>query len=235
MKNEALKTAMLFLLIALAVSVAVFVICTRLSSVSDPISSPADAEPFPIIIIDPGHGGMDGGAVGYDGTLEKELNLQIANVLSELLRVSGYNVIMTREDDIMLNTEDGNGSSKFQDLKKRLMIASSYPDSVMISIHCNKFSMESCKGLQVYHSDDEKAAELAGKIQDSVVNIIQPGNHRKVKQADSSIYLLDRAKTPSVLIECGFLSNKEDCNNLKNSEYQKALALAILKGITEVY
>ncbi len=234
MKKEALKTAMLFLLIALAVSVAVFIIFTALSAAEEPTGA-VSAEPMPIIVIDAGHGGRDGGAVGGDGTLEKELNLQIANVLAELLRVSGYNVIMTRTEDEMLVTEDGIGSSKLQDLKKRLMIASSYPDSVTVSIHCNKFPSESCKGLQVYFSDDEKAEELAGSIQGSVKGLLQPENHRAVKKADSSIYLLSRAKTPSVLVECGFLSNAQECEKLKTPEYQKSLALAMLKGITAVY
>ncbi len=234
MKKEALKTAMLFLLIALAVSVAVFVIFTGFSAAEEGAGA-VSAEPMPIIVIDAGHGGRDGGAVGYDGTLEKELNLEIATVLAELLRVSGYNVVMTRTEDEMLVTEDGIGSSKLQDLKKRLMIASSYTDSVTVSIHCNKFPSESCKGLQVYFSDDEKAETLANSIQGSVKGLLQPENHRAVKKADSSIYLLSRAKTPSVLVECGFLSNVEECEKLKNPEYQKSLALAMLKGITAVY
>jgi len=234
MKNEALKTAMLFLLIALAVSVAVFVIFTTLSAPEEPMGA-VSTEPLPTVVIDAGHGGRDGGAVGNDGTLEKELNLQIAGVLAELLRISGYNVVMTRTEDVMLTTEDAVGSAKLQDLKKRLMIASSYPDSVTVSIHCNKFPSESCKGLQVYCSDDEKALALANSIQGSVKELIQPENHRAVKQADSSIYLLSRAKTPSVLVECGFLSNAEELEKLKSPEYQKSLALAMLKGITSVY
>lgn len=234
MKNEALKTAMLFLLIALAVSVAVFVIFTALSA-ADKSTDAVSAEPMPTIVIDAGHGGRDGGAVGNDGTLEKELNLQIATVLAELLRVSGYNVVMTRTEDVMLTTEDGKGSSKLRDLKQRLVIASSYPDSVTVSIHCNKFPSESCKGLQVYYSDDEKAMELANGIQGSVKALVQSDNHRAVKKADSSIYLLSRAKTPSVLVECGFLSNAEELKNLKTPEYQKTLALAMLKGIVSVY
>ena len=224
MKKEALKTAMLFLLIALAVSVAVFVIYIRFSPIDKPTGQ-VSTEPLPIIVID----------VGYDGTLEKELNLQIANVLAELFRASGYNVVMTRTSDEMLTADDNVGSNKLQDLKKRLTVASSYPDSVTVSLHCNKFPAESCKGLQVYYSDSDTARTLAESIQSSVTGMIQPENHRKVKKADSSIYLLDRAKTPSVLIECGFLSNTEECEKLKDGDYQKKLALAIFTGITAVY
>ena len=106
MKKEALKTAMLFLLIAIAICVAVFVIYIKMS----PPDTPAEqvgTEPLPIIVIDAGHGGRDGGAVGYDGTLEKELNLQIASILSELFKASGYNVVMTRTTDEMLTSDDG--------------------------------------------------------------------------------------------------------------------------------
>lgn len=234
MKKEALKTAIVFLLIAIAVSVAVFVVYINLSPHEESLGA-VNAEPFPTVVIDAGHGGRDGGAIGYDGTAEKELNLQIANVLAELLRVSGYNVVMTRETDEMLVTDGVSGSKKLQDLKKRLMIASSYTDSVTVSIHCNKFPSESCKGLQVYFSDDEKAEALAKSIQESAVKVLQPDNHRKAKKADSSIYLLSRAKTPSVLIECGFLSNVQECESLKDPEYQRSLSLSILAGITAAY
>ena len=232
MKNEAIKTAMSFLLIAIFVSAAVFVILICFPS-GDGAREVISAEPMPVIVIDAGHGGRDGGAVGYDGTLEKELNLKIGTKLAELLRISGYNVVMTRSEDVMLTTDDTGGSSKMRDLKKRLEIASSYPDAVAVSIHCNKFPLESCKGLQVYCSEGDTAKRLAESIQESVKAALQPENHRAVKEADSSIYLLARAKTPSVLIECGFLSNPEECEKLKDPEYQKALALAVLKGITD--
>lgn len=234
MKKEAVRSALLFLLLALAVCLAVFFICTSLP-LSEPSLERVSAEGFPTVVIDAGHGGRDGGAVGEDGTLEKDLNLQIARVLSELLKVSGYNVVMTRNEDVMLSTEDSVGSAKLRDLKKRLMIASSYPEAVTVSIHCNKFPSEDCRGLQVYYSDNETAKALAVGIQESTVSLLQPENHRKAKLADSSIYILDRAKTPSVLIECGFLSNTEERERLKNADYQRALALAVLVGITEVY
>ena len=234
MKNEAIKTAMTFLLIAIIVSAAVFVIFTGFSG--DKSASPTvSGAPMPTVIIDAGHGGMDGGAVGCDGTLEKDLNLEIATTLAELLRISGYNVVMTRTEDVMLSTDDGGGTAKLRDLKKRLEIASAYPGSVTVSVHCNKFPLESCKGLQVYHSEGETAKALAESIQQGVKGSLQPENHRAVKQADSSIYLLSRAKTPSVLIECGFLSNPEECEKLNDINYRRSLSLVLLKGITEVY
>ncbi len=192
----------------------------------------ASADEAKIIVIDAGHGGMDGGATGSDGTLEKQINLEIAKILRELLTASGYEVVMTRETDVMLSAEDGKGSAKMQDLKQRLSIASAHPDALTVSIHCNKFPMESCKGMQVYYSDNEIAKRAAEDIQNASV-ILQPYNKRATKKADSSIYLLHRAVSPSVLVECGFLSNPEELEALKTEDYQKKTAMIIFKGISE--
>lgn len=235
MKNDAFKTAFLFFLVALLVSLTTFVIYFNFSVKEQTNESPVYTTPLPVIVLDAGHGGADGGAVAYDGTLEKSLNLEITSVLSELLKVSGYKVVMTRTEDIMLDTGDGAGNAKTRDLKQRLVIASSYPEAITVSLHCNKFPQESCKGLQVYCSEGDTARTIAESVQSNVVKYLQPENHRKVKVADSSIYLLYRAKNPSILIECGFLSNKEECEKLKSHDYQKALALSILCGITESY
>ena len=101
-----------------------------------------------VVIVDAGHGGMDGGAVGADGTQEKNINLAVAEILSDLLTVSGYKTVMTRTEDVMLTTEDGVGSAKMQDLKQRLNVSSKYPDALTVSVHCNKFPLESCKGCR---------------------------------------------------------------------------------------
>ncbi len=186
-----------------------------------------------VVVIDAGHGGLDGGAVAPDGTLEKDINLEISRVLATLMRVSGYEVITTRDTDTMLGG-DGNGSTKMRDLRKRLETASAYPDAVTVSIHCNKFPQESCKGLQVYHSDSDRARHTAELIQASALKLM-PDNHRKIKKADSSIYLLHRATSPSVLVECGFLSNEGELQALKTENYRKKLALVILGGLDAAY
>ncbi len=235
MKSKAVKEALFFAVFALIFFFTVIILFYVFGSQKAEATRPAIANDLPTAIIDAGHGGKDGGAVGADGTLEKDLNLEISNILCELMRVSGYNVVMTRTSDSMLTTDDGRGSEKTRDLKQRLTIASRYPDALMISIHCNKFPSEKCKGLQVYHSKGELAEKTAKSIQDSVTSILQPSNNRKVKQADSSIYLLDRAVTPSVLIECGFLSNSEECALLNDNAYRKKLVLSILCGISAEY
>ncbi len=230
-KRLALKTAVEFILVA-GMLVALMLVAIALGGRQSGDTNAVAADEDTVVVIDAGHGGMDGGAVGADGTLEKHINLEIAKVLSELLTVSGYKTVMTRTDDIMLKTEEGTGSAKMQDLKQRLSIASKYPESVMVSIHCNKFPLESCAGMQVYYSDSATAKKVAQDIQRASV-MLQPYNKREIKKADSSIYLLSRAKSPSVLVECGFLSNSEELSSLKTEDYQKKMALVIFKGITE--
>jgi len=230
-KRLALKTAIEFILVA-GILVALMLVAVAIGGRQGSETNAVAAEEDTVVVIDAGHGGMDGGASGSDGTLEKHINLEIAEVLSELLTVSGYKTVMTRTDDVMLQTDDGKGSAKMQDLKQRLVISSKYPDSLTVSIHCNKFPMESCRGMQVYYSDSETAKKAAQSIQSASV-LLQPYNKRAVKKADSAIYLLHRAKSPAVLVECGFLSNSEELSALKTEDYQKKLALVIFKGVTE--
>ena len=197
-------------------------------------ATPTSTEPLPTVVIDAGHGGMDGGcvsdtAMGTDRILEKDCNLKIAQSLAALFRISGYNVVMTRETDVMLDGEGLTGNAKMRDLRARLNIASEYPDALFISVHCNKFPSESCKGLQVYYSKNhEYSKEAAEAVQSSAVELLQPQNHRQTKAADSSIFLLHRATQPAILIECGFLSNPDEAALLSTPEYQKKLALAVL-------
>lgn len=187
-----------------------------------------------IIVIDAGHGGEDGGALSADGVQEKDLNLSIALTLGEMLKSSGYNVVYTRTEDKLLYTEYKKGSLKMQDLKNRLNIANSAENTVFISIHMNKFTQEKYSGLQVFYSpNDSTSSELANLIQDNVKNKLQPNNDRKTKMAGSNIYLLDNINTPAVLIECGFLSNSDECSKLKNETYQKELSSVIYSSVVE--
>ena len=199
--------------------------------------------PLPTVVIDAGHGGMDGGCVSDSVSdtaageitvstgriLEKDCNLNIAKSLAALFRVSGYNVVMTRDTDVMLDGEGLAGNAKMRDLRARLNIASEHPNALLISVHCNKFPSASCKGLQVYYSKNhEYSAVAANAVQASAVALLQPKNHRQTKAADSSIFLLHRATQPAILVECGFLSNPDEAALLSTPEYQKKLALTVL-------
>ena len=188
-----------------------------------------------VIIIDAGHGGEDPGAIGVNGVYEKDLNLSIALIIGEELKSRGYTVLYTRTEDKMLYLPQENikGMRKISDLKNRCKIISDYDDAITVSIHMNSFGASKYSGLQVYYSDgSEESKELANRIQTAVKKELQPQNNRQVKNG-SSIYLLENAKGTAVLIECGFLSNADECEKLSQKEYQKQLSFSIICGIIE--
>ena len=187
-----------------------------------------------VIIIDAGHGGEDGGASTYGDVPEKELNLEISKTLSDLLTLCGAKVVMTRSEDILLydKSSDYDGKKKSQDLAKRLEIANSYDDAILISIHMNAFPEEKYKGLQVYYSPNtESSCILASLIQNETRIKLMPNNNRKPKTAGSNIYLLYRYMGTGVLIECGFLSNPDEYSRLCTKEYRCELSMTIASSI----
>lgn len=192
----------------------------------------------PVIIIDAGHGGFDGGAVANDGTVEKDINLNIALGVSALLKQSGFKVIMTRESDISTDDVETDTISvrKKSDLKNRLELMEDYPDAVFVSIHLNKFTTSAANGSQVFYSAKRPESKILGEyIQKSIVKLLQPENKRVNKQATSSTYILYNATLPAVLVECGFLSNKAELERLKNEEYQRKISFCIFCGILEFF
>lgn len=201
-------------------------------------SSATEASASPItqktIIVDAGHGGEDGGAIGLDGTVEKDINLDIALKLEKLLKFYGFNVIMTRTQDIMTCDEglDSLRKRKVSDIHNRFDLIQKNPDAVFISVHQNKFEDSSQHGTQVFYSaNDEKSKKLAEAIQTSVVNSLQPKNDRVVKKSGSGIYLLYHAKIPAVLVECGFISNSDELKKLKDDSYRMKLVILIADGL----
>ncbi len=189
----------------------------------------------PVIILDAGHGGEDGGASGTNGVTEKDLNLSLTRTLADLMRGAGYTVVETRTEDKLLYDEGTKkGHKKQGDLENRLAFTETYPNSVFISIHMNTFPTADCRGLQVWYSqNDTESLAWAKSIQEKVQRVLQGDNHRKVKAATSSIYLLRHAKTPAILVECGFLSTPDECKLLCSEDYRKALALTLFAAICE--
>ena len=188
------------------------------------------------VIIDAGHGGFDGGAVAADGTVEKDINLKISNLIADMLRSVGYNVVLTRGTDVSTDDVETNtiAVKKKSDLKNRLELMKDYPDAVFVSIHLNKFTTSAARGSQVFYSAKfDESKELGESIQRSIIELLQPENTRVNKQATSSTYLLYNATIPAVLVECGFLSNKTELELLKTYEYQKKMAFCCFLGITE--
>lgn len=192
----------------------------------------AKANRRPRIVLDAGHGGEDSGAVGSDGVLEKDLNLSLTLRLRDLLIFEGWEVILTRDSDVLLYDPESALSHKVQDLKKRLDMGSAYPDAVFVSIHMNKFPAESCQGLQVYYSPNHvRSQDIAERMQRDVKNYLSPDNHRHCKKATTSIYILSRIQNPAILVECGFLSNPTECAMLQTNGYQKQLTAVFCSSL----
>lgn len=194
----------------------------------------------PLVIIDPGHGGEDGGAVGHDGIVEKDINLKISLIIRDALQLLGYETIMTREKDKAIYDESAINlrQKKRSDLRNRLSIIhkNSGEDSIFLSIHQNKFPNEKYSGSQIFFSKNNPLSEsLALCIKDSIVSLLQPYNTREIKEATSKIFLLNNSKIPSVTLECGFLSNKDESQKLNDRIYQKKVALCTILGINDFF
>ena len=185
-----------------------------------------DHNPYKVII-DAGHGGVDGGATSCTGVLESQLNLEIALRLEELMKLLGYESVMVRRTDISVYTEGETiAAKKVSDLKQRVKIVNETENGILISIHQNKFSDSRYSGAQVFYAKDSQSKELATQLQASFISTLNPGSKRMAKQA-SGIYLMDKIKNPGILIECGFLSNLKEESMLRDPDYQKKLCSVI--------
>ncbi len=186
-----------------------------------------------VIVIDAGHGGMDGGAVGVTGLLEKDVNLSVAKYLEELAKADGKTVIMTREADESLHTTNSSvvREQKRSDLKKRREILQQNQNGIFVSIHMNKFDQASVKGAQVFYAGNDQSRILAQNIQDSLRVGIGDGNNRVAKEAPSSLFIFKGCTSCAVVVECGFVSNPEEEKLLATEDYQRKLAKCIYDGI----
>lgn len=186
----------------------------------------------PVIVVDAGHGGADPGKVGVAGTLEKEINLSIAFKLKERLEQDGIHVVMTRESDDGLYSEQAQ-NKKREDMEARVRIISEAEPDFVVSIHQNSFPSEDCKGAQVfYYKDSEQSKMLAETLQQKFPEVLQDGNKRQAK-SDSDYYLLRKTACPIVIAECGFLSNASEEALLASGEYQEKIADALYLGIKQ--
>ena len=185
------------------------------------------------IILDAGHGDPDGGAVGVNGTLEKDINLAIVQKLQEVLEGKGAEVILTREGDSGLQEESADTIHKMKvsDMNKRLNIIQDSGADLFISIHMNSFTDSKVHGLHIFydksHPDIE---ETAKKIQENIGEVTGAETHT-VKTADESLFLMKNPPIPAILVECGFLSNPEGEKKLNDAEYQAKIAWAIASAL----
>lgn len=188
----------------------------------------------PLILIDAGHGGRDGGAVAADGTEEQYINLDIALKLSEALEAKGYETLLTRTDNNSIHDADAETlrEQKVSDIHNRLKLIEETPDCIFVSIHQNHYTESKYWGTQVFYSpNNEKSSVLAQSIQSTVVSTLQPDNTRQIKESGDSIYILYHTTAPAVLVECGFLSNAEETAKLNDNEYRQQMADSICSGI----
>lgn len=184
------------------------------------------------IVIDAGHGGDDPGKVGTNGALEKDINLAIAIKLKDILESEDIEVVLTRETDAGLNDADVN-NKKVQDMRRRCEIIEKEKPVFTISIHQNSYSEEYVSGAQCfYYGQSEEGKELAETIQESLRERIDAENDR-VAKANESYYLLKRTPTPTVIVECGFLSNSNEAELLITDKYQEKVAWAIHMGVLQ--
>lgn len=192
----------------------------------------------PTVIIDPGHGGVDGGAVGVGGVVEKNINLAISLKLRSFFTACGYSVLMTREDDRSIYDpgSDTIRQKKVTDLHNRLAIIEKNPKAVFVSIHQNKFPSSQLSGTQIFYSpNNDRSKLLASLLQKDICSLLQPENKREITQAGKNLFLLYYAKTPCVMVECGFLSNQREATLLQQDAYQNKMAFAIFYGTLHYY
>lgn len=182
-----------------------------------------------VILIDPGHGGVDPGKVGQDDVLEKDINLQIALKLKTFLEENDISVYMTREEDKGLY-DDGAGNKKAQDLKRRVAMMEDIKPDLTVSIHQNSFPDPSVKGAQTfYFTSSKEGKELAETIQEALADL--PDGVKRTAKGNAEYYLLKKASGLVTIVECGFITNREEFKKLCDEYYQEQVAWKIYMGI----
>ena len=183
----------------------------------------AKAKKETVIVIDPGHGGEDPGKVGINDVLEKDLNLQVSQKVAKLLEKEGIKIVMTREDDKVPD-------AKKEDLDQRVTLINDTNPTLALCIHQNSYPDEKIKGAQVfYHTTTEEAEDVASMVQEEL-RLVDTTNTRQIKENDT-YYMLKNSKVPTIIVECGFLTNPEEAEKLTQEDYQDQLAKAICDGI----
>jgi len=183
------------------------------------------------VIIDAGHGGVDGGATSCSGKLESAYNLEIALRLNDLMQLLGYQTRMIRTTDISVYTNgDSIAQKKVSDLKERVKIVNETENAVLISIHQNHFFDSRYSGAQVFYPKTEGSEALARQLQNAFVRTINPGSRRSEKRSEG-IYLMEHIQCPGVLIECGFLSNPQEEAKLNSEKYQQNVCCIIASTV----
>ena len=204
------------------------------SSTEDVSEDTSNKKNYPVIVLDAGHGGFDPGKVGINGALEKDINLSIVKKLQALLEEKGFTVYLTREKDSLLAPVNSSNKKK-DDMIARIEMITRLNPFFTISIHQNSFTNSSTSGPQVfYYKNSEESATMAQVIQDVLNTQLEPSKKR-TPQSNTNYYLLTKTPTPTVIVECGFLSNPAEADLLIQDDYQSRIANAIFLGILSYY
>ena len=215
---------------AVILLILVYVISSQAGKMAAVNNVPSVGKKRPVVVIDAGHGGNDPGKIGIDGSLEKDINLQIAMKLKKYLEASDVDVVLTRDNDNGLYSVKDN-RKKMADMTKRCEIINKTKPVLTVSIHQNSYHQEEISGGQVfYYKKSEKGKKLAEIIQDRFDFLLGEKNTRLAKPNDN-YYLLLHVRTPIVIVECGFLTNKKESALLNTEDYQDRVAWTIHMGI----
>lgn len=189
----------------------------------------AEAAPTPLVILDAGHGGTDGGSSAADGTRESDINLQITMKTDAVLGLMGQETLLVRRADTDLSDLSANtiAQKKVTDIHNRVDLINSHPEALLVSIHQNAFSQEKYHGAQVFYDEVGESKVLAETLQGVFNQCVDSTNRRKAKSIQPEVYLMNHIKVPGILVECGFLSNPAEAEKLKTDGYQNQLAVAI--------
>lgn len=211
----------------------VLAICARITERALPTAAATSTKP--VIVLDAGHGGLDSGAVGATGVLEKDVNLSIVLALRDMFEMSGFEVVLTRDEDISIYDPgiEGIRNQKLNDMDNRLEIIQKYPDSIFLCIHQNNFTDPKYFGGQMFYNNNNPQNRTFAQIMQNKFAQLQPGNGREIKLTGEELFLLKSNKNPSLMIECGFLSNPEEEQKLSTWEYQQKVAFTIYGGVME--
>lgn len=215
------KRQIVFVIVILVIISAIFAIKQYIPVIATPVTNRT-------VIIDAGHGGGDPGAIGINGTLEKDINLNIALKLQKFIEENGGVVLMTRTEDGML------AENKREDMKIRKKLRDENSSDIFVSIHLNSFPSANCSGAQTFYANDDNSKLLAEKIQKNMVKFLDENNPRVAKKL-TDVYLLKNVNLPSIIVECGFLSNSNEERLLSDDEYQSKVAFSIYSGINEFF
>lgn len=229
------RTAGLCLAISVGVAVVYF---GGTKAVENAMLTSVIKQPYepPIIILDAGHGGADGGCVSVNGIPEKGINLNILLHLRRMLQICGYTVEVTRDTDRSIHNDgvEGLANQKSSDMDNRLAIFNKHDNAVCLSIHQNQFTDSSYSGAQMFYSNEVKGSSaLAQSIQDSFVSQLQPENKREIKLCGKELFLCYYCENPTVMVECGFLSNPSEASLLETEEYQQKVAFTVFGGLEQ--